>query len=298
VDIKKKIRCGKVSFLNWLSGIRILGYDASGVVTQVGSATSKFKVGDEVYFAGVHNRQGSNAEFCAVDERLVGKKPKSLPHNLAAGMPLTGITAFEGLLEGLAIPERDKPEEKPKSILVVAGAGGVGAIVIQVAKKLLHLNVIATASRSETADFCKKMGADHIINHHHNLKEQINKLGLPGVDYVFNCYDADPVIEQLIDVINPLGKICLITETCKPVDISHLMAKRGSIVYEMMFTRATANIEPEKQGQILDKLADLLDAGVLQCHVNKTYNLWNDIKQAHLDMESGKTIGKIVLTLE
>eukprot|EP00029_Vermamoeba_vermiformis_P011665 TRINITY_DN6480_c0_g1_i1.p1 TRINITY_DN6480_c0_g1~~TRINITY_DN6480_c0_g1_i1.p1 ORF type:complete len:336 (+),score=89.68 TRINITY_DN6480_c0_g1_i1:30-1037(+) len=276
---------------------RILGYDGSGIVTEVGSEVKNFKVGDEVYFAGVINRNGTNAEYTAVDERIVGRKPKKLSWEEAAAIPLTILTAWEGLIEGMGATPRDQPEAKPKTLLVIAGAGGVGSAVIELAKKILKLTVIATASRPESIDYCKKFGADHVINHKNDLKEELKKIGFEGVDYVFNCADADQYFDSAVAVINPLGKVCFITEAKQPHNIAPLMSKRGSLVYEFMFSRALYGNEPEKQGEILNKVADLLDSGVFQSRLTKTYNLWNDIKQAHKDVESGSLIGKVALTL-
>ena len=166
---------------------KIIGWDAVGTVEAVGDKTSRFKVGDQVYYAGDLTRSGSNAEYQLVDERIVGKKPKKLSNADAAAIPLTGLTAWESLFDRIKInPDTDRG----KSVLILAGAGGVGSIAIQIAKKIAGLTVIAMASRSETQDWCKKLGADFVVNHYH-LKDELNKIGHGEVDYILD-FVADP----------------------------------------------------------------------------------------------------------
>ncbi|MEM8828412.1 MAG: zinc-binding alcohol dehydrogenase family protein, partial [Cyanobacteria bacterium P01_G01_bin.19] len=135
---------------------KILGWDAAGVVVEVGAEVTEFQPGDEVYYAGDITRPGSNSEFQLIDERIVGRKPKNLDFARAAAFPLTSITAWEALFERLNIDRHGA--DAGKSILIVNGAGGVGSIAIQLAK-LAQLKVIATASRDETTAWCQKMGA-------------------------------------------------------------------------------------------------------------------------------------------
>ncbi|KJE91376.1 TKL protein kinase, variant 1 [Capsaspora owczarzaki ATCC 30864] len=197
-------------------GPRILGYDGAGVVVHTGSSAhaKRFSVGDEVYFAGDISRSGTNAEFTAVDARIVGFKPKSLSWNEAASLPLVTLTAFEALEEQMNIPERAAPEAKPKSILILAGAGGVGSLAIQISKRLLHLRVVATASRPETSDYVRKLGADVVIDHHKPLREQLTSSGFENgqVDYVLLCHDLSAAkFPEYVDILAPLGTIGTIT---------------------------------------------------------------------------------------
>ncbi|NES43425.1 zinc-binding alcohol dehydrogenase family protein [Moorena sp. SIO2C4] len=214
-------------------GTKVIGYDAAGVVQQVGSDVSKFKVGDEVFYAGDITRPGTNSELHAVDERIVGKKPKSLGFAEAAGFPLTSITAWEILFDCLGVKEG---EGKGESILIIGGAGGVGSILIQLAKKLTGLTAIATASRPETIEWVQKMGADHVINHRQSLVDQIKELGLEP-RYVASLSGSDGHFPGIIELIKPRGHIAIIDDP-QSLDISLIKTKALSFSWEFMFTRS------------------------------------------------------------
>ncbi|MCL4162878.1 UNVERIFIED_CONTAM: hypothetical protein GTU68_025860, partial [Idotea baltica] len=177
---------------------KIIGWDAVGIVEAVGDKTSRFNVGDEVYYAGDITRSGSNAEYQLIDERIVGRKPKNLTESEAAAIPLTGLTAYEALFDRIRVnPETDKG----KTVLILAGAGGVGSIAIQLAKKLGNLTVIATASREDSAQWCKDMGADYVINHYNDIKEELAKIGHPEVNYILDFVDLEGYWETAAEII-------------------------------------------------------------------------------------------------
>lgn len=277
----------------------ILGWDGVGEVVEAGSDTKLFKKGDQVFFAGNISRSGTNAEYVLVDERIVGKKPTKLNDEQAAALPLTGLTAWEGLEEQLGlVPNTDNYANK--SILVVAGAGGVGSIVIPLAKKIFKFGkVIATASRKDTQDYVKKLGADETVDHHKDVLEQLKALGHPtGVNYIFFCAEADDNIEKIFPAITHFGKIVSITISNKPINVSSLFSKRATLTWELMFTRALTGIEAEKQHQILNHLSELADQGIIPDRVTKVYSLKDQLAQAHKDQESGAAIGKIVLKVD
>ena len=277
------------------NGPKIPGWDGTGIVEEIGSNASRFSPGDEVYFAGDLSRQGSCAEFIAIDYRIVAAKPKSLEFEQAAAVPLTALTAWEGLFERMGIKEKGKD----RSLLVVGGAGGVGSIAIQLAKQLTDLKVIATASRDESKAFCKKMGADYVIDHSKPLLPQLNKEGFQGVDYIYNTYETS-IIPQLSEVLNPLGKICLVLPCLAPIDsktMVDLFFKSGTITYELMFTRPVYEAEPEKQGEILEKVGKLLDSGKLMSRESQILS-WTDFKKAHQQIKTTHTIGKIVMKID
>lgn len=275
---------------------RILGWDGAGVVVQVGSAAGRFEVGDEVYFAGDITRPGAYAEYVAVDERIVARKPASLSFAEAAAVPLVALTAWEALVETMGLAN---PRPKPGcSLLIVGGAGGVGSMAIQVAKRVCgQTTVIATASRPASADYCRQMGADAVIDHSGDLAVQLKRLGLDGVDYILNTAELHN-FPRLVEVLNPLGHICSIVvgQAGKSLDVSGLMPKRGTLSFELMFVRPRLEVEPEKQGQILGRVAELLDEGVLVGTASQVMD-WTDVQQAHEAIETGHTIGKIVLTV-
>jgi len=278
---------------------RILGFDGAGIVEEIGEKVSKFKVGDEVYFAGDISRQGAHAEYVLIDERITGKKPKTLSWIEAASVPLCVLTAWELLVEemGIRAPSFVEPNlNANKSLLIIGGAGGVGSIAIQIAKKILRIgNVIATASRPETIAWCKKLGADTVINHN-NLKENLAKIGISGVNYVFSTVDVFTVFDSIVEITKAKGRIGGITGWSE-LDLSNVFRKSITLVTEMMFARPSANEEPEKQGVLLNTVADLIDEGVLVHTLNHVFE-WKQLPEAHKLQESGKAIGKIGLIVQ
>jgi len=262
---------------------------------------TKFKVGDEVYFAGKSQANGSNAEFIAIDHRIVALKPKSLNWEQAAAMPLVTLTAWEAMVEGASIPIPADNGPNPnanKSIVIIGGAGGVGSIAIQLAKKIFKIGqVVATASRPETVEWCKKQGADHVINHQKNLVEELTAIGLPkGVHYVFCTPDLNKNWEAIIPITRTAGKIMGITGF-SGIDMSKAFMKRITVVSEYMFARINNDEEPEHQHEILAKTAALLDGGILH-HIQNHHYEWSQIKEAQTFQDSGKAIGKITLTVK
>ncbi|MBN8826387.1 MULTISPECIES: zinc-binding alcohol dehydrogenase family protein [unclassified Spirosoma] len=274
---------------------KIIGWDAAGVVEAVGDAVSLFSVGDEVYYAGDITKPGSNAEFQLIDERIVGRKPYGLSPEAAAAIPLTALTAWEILFDRMRLSiERDRT----KTLLIIGGAGGVGSIAIQLAKKLLGLTVIATASRPETIDWCKKMGADIIVNHR-DLVAEVRNAGFHYVDYIVDFVDANLYWDAMVELIKPQGHIASITGSSVPVLLNKLKNKSVSFSWEFMYTRSTYQTDDMiEQHFILGRVADLLDESVLETtHTHTLHGLTADnFKQAHAQLESGKTIGKWVIS--
>ncbi len=273
---------------------KIIGWDAVGIVEAVGDKASLFKVGDEVYYAGDITRSGSNAEYQLIDERIVGHKPKNLSIAESAAIPLTGLTAWESLFDRIKVnPETDKG----KSVLILAGAGGVGSMAIQLAKKIAGLTVIATASRPDSIAWCKDLGADFVVNHH-NLKEELEKVGYSQVNYILDFVDLEGYWETVADIIKPQGHIVSITESSKPLNLNLLKGKSVTFSWELMYTRSMFNTEDMvKQHEILNQIAELLDAGTIKTTLTTTLNGFSveNLKKAHEMQESGKTIGKTVI---
>lgn len=272
---------------------KVIGYDASGIVREVGSEVSKFNVGDEVFYAGDLTRPGTNSEFHAVDERIVGKKPESLCFAEAAGLPLTSITAWEILFDSFALKEGEGAGE---SILIIGAAGGVGSILIQLAKKLTGLTVIATASRADTVEWVKKMGADHVVNHRESLAEQVKTLGLEP-KYVASLNGSQGHFASIVDLIKPRGHIVLIDDP-QNIDITTIKLKALSFSFEFMFARSMFQTEDmEKQYELLNRVSELVDSNTLVSTV--TSNLGKisaeTLKAAHTQQEAGSVIGKNVL---
>lgn len=277
-----------------LENPKIIGWDAVGIIEAVGEEVSLFKVGDEVYYAGDITRSGSNAEFQLVDERIVGKKPASLSIEASAAMPLTALTAWETLFDRMRLnPEKDKG----KTLLIIGGAGGVGSISIQLAKKLLGLTVIATASRPESIEWCKKMGADVVVNHQ-DLVNEVRLAGFHFVDFIYDAVDINGYWDAVVELIKPQGHINSITGSGTPILLNKLKSKSVTFSWEFMYTRSTFQTEDMiEQHHILNKVATLLEEGVLvSTHNNTLTGLSAEtFKKAHAQLESGTTIGKLVV---
>jgi zinc-binding alcohol dehydrogenase family protein len=275
---------------------KILGYDAAGVVEAVGSEVTLFKPGDEVFYAGSIQRPGTNAEFHLVDERIVGHKPKTLAFAEAAALPLTAITAWELLFDRLGA--RPSKAFDPRTLLIIGGAGGVGSILIQLARRLTGLSIIATASRPETQAWCRELGAHAVIDHSKPMKSQVDALKLPPVTLIASLTNTDTHFTQLIDILAPQGKIGLIDDPVQPLNPMLLKAKSASLHWEAMFARSTyETADMIAQHDLLDEVAGLIDAGVLRTTLDQTYGTITaaNLKRAHALIESGKAKGKVVL---
>ena len=279
-----------------LADPKIIGWDACGVVEAVGNEVSLFKVGDEVYYAGDITKPGCNAEYQVIDERIVGRKPKTLSNEEAAAMPLTTLTAWEILFDRIRISAE---KDKGKTLLIIAGAGGVGSIAIQLAKKIAGLKVIATASRTESIDWCKRMEADVVVNHR-NLVEEIRNAGYHYVDFIVDFVDANAYWDEMVELIKPQGHIASITGSATPIALNKLKTKSASFSWEFMYTRSTFQTEDMiEQHHILNKVANLIDDGVLVHTLTQTLTGLSaaTLKQAHEQLESGTTIGKLAIKL-
>ena len=273
---------------------KIIGWDAVGIVQAVGESVTLFEVGDPVYYAGDITKQGSNAEYQIIDERIVGRKPKSLSIEESAVIPLTALTAWEILFDRIRI-SADK--DKGKSILIIGGAGGVGSIAIQLAKKIAGLTVIATASRPETIEWCKQQGADFVVDHK-NLISSVREAGFEHVDFILDFVDTNAYWDTMVELIKPQGHIASITGSAEPVVLNKLKSKSVSFSWELMYTRSMYQTEDMiEQHNILNIVADLLDDGILKTTLNTTLNglTAENLKKAHELLESGKTIGKIAI---
>lgn len=275
---------------------KVLGWDAAGIVESVGPGATLFKPGDEVYYAGSITRPGTNSEFHLVDERIVGHKPKSLGFAEAAALPLTSITAWESLFSRMGVA--NDGSSAGKSILIIGGAGGVGSIAIQIAKQVAKLKVIATASREDSAMWCRELGADEIVNHRKDMAAQLENIGQAHVDYVLCLNDTDGHWSTIAEVIAPQGHICSIVETSDPIDLNLLKAKSATFAWELMFTRSMFGTpDMAEQHALLGEVSRLVDSGTLRATSGQVLGAINaaNLREAHALIETGRTIGKIVL---
>ena len=290
VDVKVRAPKDKVE-----AHPRILGWDASGVVEAVGEAVTLFRPGDNVFYAGDITRPGSNAEYQLVDERIAGRKPAALSHAEAAALPLTAITAWEVLFDRLKLdPDGANAGE---TILLIGGAGGVGSITIQLAHRA-GLTVIATASRPETKDWVRDLGADHVISHREPLRPQVETLGFDNVDHIAIFNDTDGHWKACADLIRPQGTIVTIVENSRPLDLEPLKAKSAAFAWEFMFTRPMYGTpDMIEQNRLLNRVSDAIDNGFLRTTVTDILSPIDaaTLREAHRRIETGATRGKLVV---
>ncbi|PAE15975.1 NADPH:quinone reductase [Virgibacillus sp. 7505] len=291
--VDTKVRSPKDTTENQL---KVLGWDAAGIVEQVGQDCSMFKPGDEVFYAGSITRPGANSEYHLVDERIVGHKPDSLDFANAAALPLTAITAWEALFDRLGI-DSDPSKNEGKNILIIGAAGGVGSIAIQLAKHA-GLSIIATASRQESVDWVKKLGGDYVINHYEAFSPQLLHNGIKEVDFILCLNSTEKHWNNMAEAIAPQGKICSIVETDENLNLTLLKNKSATFVWEFMFTRSSYQTKDMvEQHHLLNELARLVDSGIIQTTVSEKIAPINavNLRKAHTILESGRTVGKVVL---
>lgn len=273
---------------------KILGWDAAGIVREVGSAVSLFRPGDEVFYAGSIARDGSYSEFQRVDQRIVGRKPHTLSAAQAAALPLTSITAWELLFDRLGVAEGAGEGD---SLLIVGAAGGVGSMLVQLARKLTKLTVIGTASRPETADWVRDLGAHFVVDHTQPLLAQLQELGVGEVSHVASLNGTEQHFLQLVEVLRPQGRFGVIDDP-QSLDVMPLKRKSLSLHWELMFTRSLYET-PDMIAQhvLLNRIASLIDEGVLRTTLGEHFGPINaaNMRRAHALVESGKAKGKIVL---
>lgn len=274
---------------------KVIGWDAAGVVRAVGKDVTLFKPGDKVWYAGSLVRPGTNSELHIVDERIVGPMPQTLAFAAAAALPLTTITAWELLFDRLKIPEGK--ESSDAALLVIGAAGGVGSILVQLARQLTGLTVIGTASRPETTTWVSELGAHHVIDHTKPLSQELKRIGFEGVDYVVGLNQTDAHFEEIVASINPQGHLALIDDP-DMFDFRKLKMKSVSLHWEFMFTRSMfSTVDQIRQHELLKRVASLIDSGVLRTTLNETLGTINaaNLRRAHELIETNRARGKIVL---
>jgi NADPH2:quinone reductase len=279
-------------------GLRVLGWDAAGTVEAVGSEAALFKPGDTVFYAGSLTRPGANSEYHLVDERIVGSKPSSLTFAEAAAVPLTAITAWELLFDRIGVTRGEDADRR--SLLILGGAGGVGSMATQIARKLTGLTVIATASRPETQAWVRQLGAHHVIDHTRTFAEQLKAIGVPAPDIVLALTGTAQHAGQIAEVVAPEGHLGLIegAASLKAFDAAPLFNKSIGVHLELMFTRAMYSTPSMiEQHRLLTEIADLIDRGILRTTLKEIVGPLDaaHLKKAHALVESGKAIGKVVL---
>ena len=278
---------------------KILGWDAVGEVVAVGDQVESYRIGDQVWYAGDITRPGTNAEFHLVDERIVGKRPETLSDAEAAAIPLTAITAWELLFDRLNLDQlADTNQARSTRLLIVGAAGGVGSILIQLAKQLTDATVIGTASRPESEKWVKRLGADYAIDHSKAFADELARIGIENVTHVISLNHTQDHFDSLIEVLAPQGKFALIDDPETLLDIRKLKQKSISLHWELMFTRSMFGTDDmTKQRDLLNRVAELIDAGRIRTTVGANYGAIcaENLRRAHRDIESGKAIGKIVL---
>lgn len=275
---------------------KVLGWDVAGIVRAVGSEVTLFQPGDRVFYAGAIDRPGANSELHLVDERIVGHMPAKLSFAEAAALPLTAITAWELLFERLQVAEGSA--DQGQSLLVVGAAGGVGSMLVQLARRLTGLTVIGTASRPETQAWVRELGAHHVIDHSKPLSEELERLGIGQVSHVASLTQTDRHYEQLIEALRPQGRLALIDDPEQPLDVMKLKRKSLSLHWELMFTRSLFQTDDMiEQHRLLERVSRLIDDSVLRTTLGEHFGRIEaaNLRRAHALLESGKAKGKIVL---
>lgn len=290
--VDTKVRAG-IQKNNTLTAPRILGWDASGEVLSMGKNVKGFNIGDAVWYAGDITRSGSNTTHQLIDYRIVAHKPQTLNWTEAAAMPLTSITAWEGLFEKLKIQDG----EPTNTLLIIGGAGGVGSVAIPLAALKSKVQIIATASRPESVQWCLDRGANMVVDYH-DLKTNLEKKGIKHVDYIFCLNDTEQHWQAMSEVIAPFGQICSIVENVNPLDMLKIRSKSTTFHWELMFTKSMYQTpDMNEQGRLLQQVADLVDEGKLQhtlSHVLQGLTVEN-IEKAHQMQLEGHTNGKIAI---
>ncbi|MCE4072651.1 MULTISPECIES: zinc-binding alcohol dehydrogenase family protein [Pseudomonas] len=274
---------------------KVLGWDASGVVRAVGSEVSLFKPGDKVWYAGDLTRPGSNAELQLVDERIVGAMPTSLDFAHAAALPLTTITAWELLFDRLQVAEGSA--SKGQSLLIVGAAGGVGSILTQLARQLTGMTVIGTASRPETQEWVRNLGAHHVIDHRKPLSEELKRIGIGEVTHVASLNQTEQHLPEIVASLRPQGRLALIDDP-ENLDVRLLKQKSLSLHWEFMYTRSMFQTDDMiEQHKLLQRVAGLIDSGVLKTTLGEHFGKIDaaNLRRAHALLESNTAKGKIVL---
>ncbi|MEZ4434561.1 MAG: zinc-binding alcohol dehydrogenase family protein [bacterium] len=272
---------------------QVLGWDAAGVVRAVGPGVKFYRPGDEVYYAGDLTRAGSNAALQLVDERIVGRKPKSLSFVEAAAIPLTALTAWEALFEQLEV-------RRGTALLMINGAGGVGSIAIQLARLRADMTVIATASRTDSVEWVRAMGAQHVVDHRKDLVEQVRALGFERVPSIFCAHDTAGHFDAMAELVAPSGRICSIVGVEGPLAVGKLFGKRAALVWELMFTKSMFGTDDMgSQREILDQVADLIDGGSLRCTLNDDGGVLDAEKlaEAHAASARESMTGKLAFAM-
>ena len=274
---------------------KVIGWDASGIVRAVGRDVTLFKPGDRVWYAGSLLRPGTNSELHVVDERIVGSMPHTLNFAKAAALPLTSITAWELLFDRLKVPESTVPSGD--SLLVIGAAGGVGSVLVQLARKLTGLTVIGTASRPETSKWVSELGAHHVIDHTKPLSQELKRIGMEGVDYIASLNQTDRHFDEIVASINPQGHVALIDDP-ELFDFRKLKMKSVALHWEFMYTRSMFGTKDQiRQHDLLDRMATLIDEGVLRTTLNESFGTINaaNLRRAHELVETNRSRGKLVL---
>jgi len=278
---------------------KVLGWDAVGEVVAVGEQVQFYNKGDKVWYAGDLTRPGTNSEYHLVDEQIVGHKPTSISDAEAAALPLTTITAWELLFDRLGLaPCGSAHASAEQQVLIIGAAGGVGSIIVQLAARLTDAVVIGTASRPESQQWVTACGADIVIDHRKPLQEELNKVGLSSVTHVVSLNGTTEHFDSIAEVIAPQGKFALIDDPDQPLDIMKLKMKSVSLHWECMYTRSMFNTSDiAKQRDLLNEVAGLIDAAEIKTTRGEHFGPINaeNLKRAHIAVESGTVIGKIVL---
>lgn len=269
----------------------ILGWEFAGVVLQAGSAAEGFAVGDRVMGTGDVTRDGCWAERLAVDHRAVARIPDGLAFVDAASLPIGGLTAWEAVFR-----DRGSLPSGVDRVLVVGGAGGVGSMAIQLLKARTDAFVIATASRPDSKEWCELIGADLVVDHSQDVSAQLDAAGIDHVDMVFSTAGTAEKLGWIAKLLRPFGHLSAV-DIAPPFDASPIVSKSISLHTEMVFAKVISGFDLASQSKILAEIAERVVSGGLRPIVSARLDglTSRNMKAAHEQLESRRTIGKIVI---
>ncbi|SER44805.1 NADPH2:quinone reductase [Nitrosomonas sp. Nm51] len=272
----------------------IPGCDGAGIVEGVGEKVKTLTVGDAVYFSqpGFNRRQGTYAEYVLVDEALLALKPRLISYEQAAAAPLVLITAWEALHGRARI-------SAGQTVLIHAGAGGVGHVAIQLAR-LAGARVITTVSNDEKAEFVKRLGADKTINYKtEDVSEAVMRwTGGGGVDIVLDTV-GPPELQNCFGCVKPYGDVVTLLQPAADTDWREARLRNLRFSFELMLTPVILELDSAKrhQKEILQRCAALMEKGELNIEIAKLFSLAEAVS-AHDYLEKQHPVGKVVLTVE
>jgi NADPH:quinone reductase len=275
-------------------GRALLGWEFAGVIVETGSGVRGFKTGERVFGTGDMTRDGAWAKCVAVDHRILARIPESLTFVDAASLPIGALTSWEALFR----EQSDLPVGVER-VLIIGGAGGVGSIATQLLKAETSALVISTASRPESREWCHEMGADLVIDHSKDIQEQLAAEHIEQIDMVFSTTKTADNLPWIAKLLRPFGHLSVI-DMSPSLNANALMLKSASLHTENVFSKVLHGYDVGSQGRTLEAVAALVAEGRIRpiATTRLTGLTPETMRTAHDLLESGRTIGKVVIATD